>query len=158
MTQVQKFLILSLRIAIGWIFLYAAYQQITDPDWSAAAFLGQTRTAHDFFTWFAAPSQVLITDFLVKWGHLFIGLSLIFGFMMGLSGSLAAVLMFAYYLGHLDFPFVEDQSNFLVDFHLIYVGILCYLIAARASYFYGLDGLMQRSSFNQSTVLRWALE
>ena len=158
MTQTQKLLLLSLRIAIGWVFFYAAYQQISDPNWTAATFLGQTRTAHDFFAWFASPSQVSVTNFLVKWGHLLIGLSLIFGFLLRLSAFLAAILMFAYYLGHLDFPFVDDQSNFLIDYHLIYAGLLWYLMAARAGYFYGLDGWTQRLAFKQNASLRWALE
>jgi thiosulfate dehydrogenase (quinone) large subunit len=107
--------------------------------------LGQTKTANDFFAWFASPNRVAITDFLVKWGHLLIGLSLVAGAFIRVGASIGSVLMFIYYLAHLDFPYVENKNNFLVDYHLIYTGVLIYLVIARARDVFALDYWMQRS-------------
>lgn len=135
----DRLLLLFFRVAMGWIFLFAAYQQFSDPNWTAATFLGRTKTAHEFFAWFGSPTIVLATNVLVKWGHILIGISLFFGIVTRLGASLGAVLMFAYYIGHMDFPFVETRENLLVDYHLIYVGVLIHLIINDAGTTIGLD-------------------
>lgn len=155
MTQAETYLVLFFRVTMGWIFLYASYQQITDQNWTAATFLGQTKTANDFFVWFASPSRVAVTDFLVKWGHLLIGLSLIFGLLTRVGATFGAALMFIYYLVHLDFPYVENKDNFLVDYHLIYVGVLVYLIIARDRDVFGLDHWVHRTLRNK---VRWTFD
>jgi thiosulfate dehydrogenase [quinone] large subunit len=43
-----------------------------------------------------------ITTFLVGYGHLLIGLSLIFGLMVRISASVGIMLM--YWMAHMDFP------------------------------------------------------
>lgn len=159
MIQAEKSLVLFFRLSMGWIFLYASYQQITDPNWTAATFLGQTKTANEFFAWFASPSRVAITDFLVKWGHLLIGLSLIAGLLISIGARLGAFLMLIYYLAHLDFPYVESKDNFLVDYHLIYAGVLVYLVMARSDDTLAVDPWLRRSPFlRRHKSLRWLFE
>ena len=145
MTKMERSLAEIFRVAMGWVFLYAAYQQISDPQWTAATFLNRTKTAHDFFVWFASPTQVAVTNFLVKWGHLLIGISLILGLLTRVGAFLGAVLMSMYYIAHMDFPYVESQSNFIVDYHLIYIGVLIYLIIMRAGHYVGLDYFVSRT-------------
>jgi thiosulfate dehydrogenase [quinone] large subunit len=152
----EKSLALFFRLMMGWVFLYAAYQQISDPNWTAAAFLNQTKTAHDFFAWFASPTKVAITDFLVKWGHLLIGLSLISGLFTRVGAFFGAILMFIYYLAHIEFPYVENQSNFLVDYHLAYAGVLVYLMIVQAGHVIGLDRWASRAEIvRQHPALQW---
>jgi thiosulfate dehydrogenase (quinone) large subunit len=156
MNPMEKALAVFFRVTMGWVFLYAAYQQISDPNWTAATFLDETRTAHDFFVWFASPTKVAATNFLVKWGHLSIGLSLVFGFLTRLSAFKGAILMFVYYLAHMDFPYVENQSNFLVDYHLIYLGVLVQLMISGAGHIVGLDRWVSRSHIlHEHPFLRW---
>jgi thiosulfate dehydrogenase [quinone] large subunit len=143
-TPTERALAVFFRVTMGWVFLYAAYLQFSDPNWTAATFLNQTKTAHDLFAWVMAPTRVTIIDHLVKWGHLLIGLSLISGLLTGMSAFFGAILMFTYYLAHMDFPYVESQSNFLVDSHLIYVGVLVQIIATRAGCIVGLDYFISR--------------
>lgn len=154
-----KFLIVFFRVAMGWIFIYAAYQQITDPYWSAAAFLNKTKTIHDLFAWVASPTKVTVTDFLVKWGHLLIGLSLVSGLLTRAGAFFGAVLMAIYYVAHMDFPYIENHSNFLVDYHLIYVGVLVLLIIARAGQVFGLDYWVSRMPiFEENQFLQWVID
>jgi thiosulfate dehydrogenase (quinone) large subunit len=145
MRLMEKSTTLFFRVTLGWLFLYAAYQQISDPNWTAATFLNETKSAHDFFEWFASPARVAITNFAVKWGHLLIGLSLFFGLLTRVGAFFGAVLMFTYYLAHMDFPYVESHDNFIVDYHLVYIGILVHLIITRAGRFVGLDNWLSRS-------------
>ena len=87
-TTQERALILFLRLAIGWTFLYAAITQFADPAWSAAGFLNSTKTFHWLMAGFAAPNILPITNFLVRWGHLLIGLSLISGLLVRASAPL----------------------------------------------------------------------
>jgi len=78
--------------------------------------------------------------FLVKWGHLLIGLSLVSGLLVRVSGPCGMVLLGVYYLAHLDFPYVETHATFILDYHIVYIALLGYLVAARAGHVWGLDG------------------
>jgi thiosulfate dehydrogenase [quinone] large subunit len=144
-TPLHRGLILFFRIAMGWTFLYAGVTQlIIEPNWSAAAFLTHTKTFHDVLAPFAAPTILPVTDFLVKWGHFLIGLALISGLMVRVSGILGVLLMLVYYMAHLDFPYVETKLNFIMDYHLVYAGVIIYLIAVRAGHVYGLGGYVEK--------------
>ena len=79
----------------------------------------------------------------MKWGHLLIGLSLISGFMVRVSGPFGILLMITYYFAHMKFPLHRGTVNFLVDYHLVYATVIVYLIAHRAGHVFGLDGLVE---------------
>jgi thiosulfate dehydrogenase (quinone) large subunit len=142
-TNLDRGVIFVLRILIGWTFLYAGVWQIWE-NFDTAGFLNHVVTFHDEFAIFAAPAVLPITDFLVKWGHLLIGLSLISGFLVRISGPFGILLMITYYFAHMEFPYIENHLNFLVDFHLVYATVIVYLIAHRAGHVWGLDGLVER--------------
>jgi thiosulfate dehydrogenase [quinone] large subunit len=139
----EKSVILYFRLAIGWTFLYAGGSQLLG-HFSAAGFLGATKTFHPFFVWFAAPGMLPYTDFLVKWGHLLIGLSLISGLLVRVSAPFGILLLGTYYFAHMDFPYIEGPTNMIIDYHLIYMGVLVYLIAKHAGHVFGLDGWVEK--------------
>jgi thiosulfate dehydrogenase [quinone] large subunit len=140
-------LIVYFRLAMGWTFLYAGATQLTEPNFTAATFLAHTKTFHDLFAWFAAPAIVPYTDFLVTWGHTLIGLSLVSGLLVRFGAPFGVLLMMVYYLAHLDFPYVENHFNFIMEYHLVYAGVLVYLVAARAGHVWGLDGWVEQMPF-----------
>ena len=140
----RKLLVVYLRLTLGWIFLYAGLSQVLNPSFTAAHFLQTTKTFHAFFTLFTRPDLAPVTDFLVQWGHTLIGLSLISGLLVRLSAPFGCLLMGTYYLAHMDFPYIETKLNFLVDYHLVYVGVLIALIMVDAGRVWGLDGLVGR--------------
>ena len=139
----DRVVIFVLRILVGWTFLYAGSWQILQ-HYSAAGFLNHVVTFHDFFAYFAAPAILPYTDFLMKWGHLLIGLSLVSGFMVRVSGPFGILLMVTYYFAHMDWPFIENHLNLLVDFHLVYATVIVFLVAHHAGHAWGLDGLIER--------------
>ena len=148
--SLQKSLIVFFRVTMGWTFLYAGARQLLDPGWSVVGFLSHTKTFHDFFAAFATPAVAPITTFLVQWGHLLIGLSLLSGLLVRVSGIFAIFLLGTYYFAHMDFPYIETRVNMIVDYHLVYIGVLVYLIAMRAGFVWGLDGWIEKLSYRHS--------
>jgi thiosulfate dehydrogenase [quinone] large subunit len=139
----EKGLILFFRLAMGWTFLYAAGWQLLE-HFSAAEFLGATKTFHVIFAWLAAPGMVPYVDVMVKWGHLLIGLSLVSGLLVRVSASFGILLLGTYYFAHMDFPFIDGHTNMIMEYHLVYIAVLVYLIAKRAGHVCGLDGWVDR--------------
>ena len=71
--------VLAFRLLMGWTFLYAGAWQVLSSDFSAAAFLAHTKTFHDVYAPLTSPAIAPVLTFLVSWGHLLIGLSLVSG-------------------------------------------------------------------------------
>jgi hypothetical protein len=82
---------------------------------------------------FTTPTMAAITTFMVEYGHLLIGLSLLTGLMVRVSASFGVVLMIIYWFAHMDWPFIESTNNFIVDYHLVYGGVLVYHRQARGA-------------------------
>ena len=146
-TPYEKGVLFYLRMTMAWTFLYAASHQVFDPGWSVVGFLSHTKTFHDVYMAFTAPSIAPILTFLVSYGHLLIGLSLLVGLMVRVSATFGIALMLLYWTAHMDFPYIENTNNFLLDYHLVYAGVLVFLIGKRAGHVFGLDGVVERLSF-----------
>lgn len=88
--KIPKGLTLFFRLAMAWTFLYPAFHQVFDPKFSVAGFLKHgTKTFHGLFSIFATSTMAPITTFLVAYGHLLIGLSLLLGLMVRVRRALA---------------------------------------------------------------------
>src|SRR5581483_2193175 len=109
-----------------------ASHQVFVPSFSVVGFLSHTKTFHDFFAMFTTPAMAPITTFMVEYGHLLIGLSLLTGLLVRVSAAFGVLLMITYWFAHMDWPFIENTNNFIVDYHLVYAGVLVYLIVKRA--------------------------
>jgi thiosulfate dehydrogenase [quinone] large subunit len=154
----ERGLIFFFRIAMAWTFLYAASHQVFDPKWSVVGFLSHTKTFHDLFAIFTTPTMAPITTFLVEYGHLLIGLSLLFGLMVRVSASFGVMLMLIYWMAHMDFPFIENTNNFLLDYHIVYAGVLIYLIVKQAGHVWGLDGWVENHlTVARNPAVHWAI-
>lgn len=148
-SSMERSLILYFRFVMAWTFLYAASHQVFDPTWTVVGFLQRTKTFHDLFAVFTTPTMAPITTFLVKYGHLLIGLSLLSGLMVRVSAAFGMLLMVLYWMAHMDWPYIENRNNFIVDYHLVYAGVLLYLIVKRAGHVFGLDAWAENLSFIQ---------
>ena len=146
-SKIEQGLIVYFRITMAWTFLYAASHQVFDPNFTVVGFLGHTKTFHDLFSVFTTDTMAPITTFLVEYGHLLIGLSLLFGFMVRVSASFGVALMVIYWMAHMDWPFIENKNNFIVDYHLVYAGVLVFLIVKRAGHVLGLDAWAEKLPF-----------
>lgn len=151
-------LILLLRLSLAWIFLFAASHQVFVADFSVAGFLGSTKTFHWLFASLTAPVPAAILSFFVAYGHLLIGLSLLSGLFVRVSAVFGIAIMLLYWMAHMDFPFISDANNFLVDEHIIYALVLGLLIAVRAGHIWGLDSWAENQpTVSQNRWLAWAV-
>jgi thiosulfate dehydrogenase [quinone] large subunit len=140
----DRFILVFFRLAMGWTFLYAASHQLLDPKFSVAGFLSHTKTFHNAYAIFTTPDWAPFITALVSYGHLLIGLSLLVGLMVRISAAFGILLMLMYWTAHMDFPYIENANNFLLDYHIVYAGVLAFLIAKRAGHVLGLDGYLER--------------
>jgi thiosulfate dehydrogenase [quinone] large subunit len=154
-TQTERALILFFRLTMAWTFLYAASHQVLVPGWSVAGFLNSTKTFHGIYSQFTGPAIAPVLSFLVGYGHLLIGLSLLVGLMVRLSAVFGILLMLLYWTAHMDFPYISDTNNFLVDEHIVYAGVLVLLIVERAGHVFGLDAWAEKLDFFRQRP--WAL-
>ncbi len=145
----ERALIVFFRLAMAWTFLYAASHQVFVPGWSVAGFLNSTKTFHGFYSLFTGPVVAPVLSFLVSYGHLLIGLSLLFGLMVRVSSVAGIALMLLYWTAHMDFPYISNANNFLVDEHIVYAGVLTYLIVKHAGHVWGLDGWAEKTRIVQ---------
>jgi thiosulfate dehydrogenase (quinone) large subunit len=138
MGQFQKISLFLLRISLGWMFLYAGITKVLDPAWSAAGYLKGAKTFAGLYQWLASPGIIPVVNFVNEWGLTLLGVSLILGVFVRLSGVLGAVLMFIYYLPILQFPYPNAHA-YIVDEHIIYATALLFLAAIKAGRVWGLE-------------------
>jgi thiosulfate dehydrogenase [quinone] large subunit len=146
-SSLEKSLIFYFRLTMAWTFLYAASHQVFVPSFSVVGFLSHTKTWHDVFVVFTTPTMAPITTFMVEYGHLLIGLSLLTGLMVRVSASFGVLLMITYWFAHMDWPFIENTNNLIVDYHLVYAGVLVLLVVKSAGHVWGLDGWAENLNF-----------
>jgi thiosulfate dehydrogenase (quinone) large subunit len=153
---VERFLIVLFRVTIGWTFLWAFIHHFGD-DGFVTGFLSHTKTFHDVYAPFTNPAVAPTLTVLVEYGHLLIGLSLISGLLVRASAPFAIMLMLLYWTAHMEFPYVENANNYLVDYHIVYAGVLVYLIIKRAGHVLGLDGWVEKHLLSEGSNpgLRW---
>jgi thiosulfate dehydrogenase [quinone] large subunit len=150
----RKFL-LAFRLLMAWTFLYAASHQVLNPKFSAVAFLTHTKTFHDVYAVIALPAFDPVLTFLVSYGHLLIGLSLLVGFMVRVSGVAGILLLMMYWTAHMDWPYIENNNNLIVDYHIVYSTVLLFLVVKGAGSVWGLDAwAREQPSFQKNRFLR----
>jgi thiosulfate dehydrogenase [quinone] large subunit len=151
----ERGFVLVFRLLMAWTFLYAASHQVFNPKFSAVAFLSQTKTFHDVYSVIAIPAFDPVLTFLVSYGHLLIGLSLLVGLCVRISATFAVALLVMYWTAHMDWPFIENRNNFIVDYHIVYAILCVYLIARSAGHVWGLDAWAAKLAFvKQHPVLK----
>ena len=156
-TPATRSLIVLLRLAMAWIFIYAASHQVLVPGYSIAGFLNSTKTFHGLFAPFTAPATDAVLSFLVSYGHLLIGLSLLTGLLVRVSAMFGILLMILYWMAHMDFPYISDHNSLLVDQHIVFALVLGLLIAVRAGHIFGLDAwAAKQGPVQHNKVLAWA--
>src|SRR6516165_8352598 len=143
------------RMTAGSLFLHASLaDEILNPRFVETHFIpvvNQAGPFHPFFSIFADPALAPIIGPLVPYGHLLIGLSLLTGLMVRISGSVGFVLLMFYLLVGIQTPDLNVVNHSAVvipiiltyridifagtilgDVHTVYCAILVYLIVGDA--------------------------
>lgn len=140
LNSAQKVSLFLLRVGMGWLFLYAGFDKLRNPAWSAAGYIKRAKLFTPFYSWLAEPTILPVVNFLNEWGLTLIGLSLILGIFVRLSSYLGVIMMLLYYfaISTFNFPYPTSHS-FLVEEHIIYSAALIVLAAFEAGRVWGLE-------------------
>lgn len=138
MTTFHRFSLVFLRVTTGWMYFYAGITKVINPEWSAAGYIKGAKTFAGAFAWFLNPQVLPVVDFLVKWGLVALGVSLVLGLFVRLSSYLGILLMLLFYLPILNFPFA-GQHAYIIDEHIIYIAGLLVLASFRSGHVWGLE-------------------
>jgi thiosulfate dehydrogenase [quinone] large subunit len=134
----QNISLFFLRIAMGFMFLYAGLTKVLDSSWSAEGYIKGAKVLPQLFHYFLAPGTLPAVNLLNEWGLVLLGVSLILGVFVRISAPLGAILMVLYYLAAFEMPKFGVSQSFFVDQHIIYIGALAVLAAFNAGKSWGL--------------------
>jgi uncharacterized membrane protein YphA (DoxX/SURF4 family) len=145
--NITIWLLTSLRILIGWHFLFEGLSKLLNPNWSASSYLMESKWLFSgFFHWLIGSSTSLqIVNFLNIWGLILVGLGLFLGFLPRLSSIAGALLLLLYYVANPPFVYSSMPSTnhfYLINYNLIEAIALIILASLRQDYLWGLQRLI----------------
>jgi thiosulfate dehydrogenase [quinone] large subunit len=153
--KAQVFWLVSLRVLIGWHFLYEGMVKLVNPNWSSVGYLLDSQGwFRELFLWFTSSPSILKTvDFLNVWGLIAVGLGLILGLFTRAALAVGIALMAMYYLSHppfigLQYGLPMEGSYLIVNKTLIELVAMAVLMVFPANRSIGLDGLIFRKSLS----------
>lgn len=150
-TTSEKFVLVALRLLIGWHVLYEGFAKLLIPNWTSASFLKESQwILKGFSGWIISNPGVLnAVDFLNTWGLILIGLGLILGLFTRIASISGAALLLVYYLNNppligLEYSVPAEGSYLVVSKTLIESMALVVLAVFPSGYFAGLDILVSK--------------
>jgi thiosulfate dehydrogenase (quinone) large subunit len=151
-TNLQTFLLVALRILIGWYFLYEGLVKITNPDWSSFGYLMDSKGlfAGVFHGMANNANVVAVVDWLNKWGLTMIGLGLMLGFLTQIALFAGMILCVFYYLSHpalagVSYLMPQEGSYLWVNKTLTEAFMLAVLLVFPTGHIVGLDRFIFKS-------------
>ncbi len=151
--------LVALRFGLGFMFLYGGYEKIVTE-------LGGKMATKGFLAHVAGPLSGVFTsmsgnpavEYLLVYGELLIGLSLILGVVTrvgGVSGALLSGLLYLSTLPAMPATYTGGyfnyllQNNALVNEYIIFILVFVAFVFLVPGRFFGLDALLQNSKFVQ---------
>jgi thiosulfate dehydrogenase [quinone] large subunit len=147
----QQFVLVLLRVLIGWHFLYEGLLKLLSPSWSAKRYLMSSESFLDnFFAWLSSDAMIGIIDFMTIALLLIVGLTLILGIFEKIGILAGVALLVLFYLAHPSFPGIEsaapsEGNYFIVNKNLIELAALLVLWFFPTSKYFGLSQLFSTS-------------
>jgi len=145
-SNIQLFWLVTLRVIIGWHFLYEGMVKLVNPNWSSVGYLMDSQGfLREFFVSLASNHSTLqIIDFLNIWGLIAIGLGLILGLFSRPALIAGVVLLGFYYLSHppftgLKYALPVEGSYLIVNKILVELVTMVVLFLFPTSKIIGLD-------------------
>lgn len=157
MTTRQQKLLATLRIALGWLLLYAGLTKLTTEGWSAAGFLTHAQTFSNFYASLAEPGILPFVNFVNVWGQILLGSALILGVAVRWASIFGVVMMALYYFPGLDFPKIGEHS-YLVDEHVIYALALLIVGSFRGEHIWSAKHWFARLPFFSNSAAKKLLD
>jgi len=150
-TSIQTFLLVTLRVLLGWYFLYEGIVKITNPDWTCYPYLmdSQGPFAGLYHSMAANTDLVFAFDFLNMWGLTFIGLGLILGLFTQLALVFGMLILVLYFCSHPALAFVSyamptEGSYLWVNKTLLEIFTMAVLLAFPTGHIVGIDRFLSK--------------
>jgi len=151
----QLYGLVTLRVLIGWHFLYEGISKIINPYWSSAAYLLDSKWIFSGLaeTIVSNPNLLGISDFVNMWGLTLVGASLLLGLCSRYSALVGMGFVILYYLFAPPFLGLEyarpgEGSYIIVNKNLIEACALWVLYTFPTGQIIGLDRLLTKSESN----------
>ncbi|HLG41274.1 MAG TPA: hypothetical protein VI461_16455, partial [Chitinophagaceae bacterium] len=128
LTKVQGYVLVLLRILIGWHFLYEGVIKAYNPSWTSRGYLLSASILKPFFIWLASDSLISVIDNLNIIALIAVGISLLIGIKVKWGCIGGVLLLLFYYLAHPPFPGLpqgpSEGSYWIVNKNLIEMAAL----------------------------------
>jgi thiosulfate dehydrogenase [quinone] large subunit len=153
----QLVALVSLRMLIGWHFLYEGVAKLSNPYWTSAGYLQESKGWFSGFFMDLAnnPGALGVVDNLNQWGLLLIGLALLVGVFSRTAAFAGVILLALYYLAAPPFPTLEyvmpsEGSYLIVNKILVELAALLVIVGFPTAHRIGLDRLLFRKRHQES--------
>lgn len=150
-TSIQRYVLVGLRILIGWHILFEGVSKLLIPNWSSVSFLMESKwILQGVANWISSSPGVLSTvDFLNTWGLIAIGLGLILGLFTRTAAISGSVLLLIYYLVNppligLEYSVPAEGNYLIINKTLIEAVALVLLAVFPSGLMAGLDIYIRR--------------
>jgi thiosulfate dehydrogenase [quinone] large subunit len=135
--------LLYFRLLLAVAFIFSAYRGMHDFD-VAMTGVGEQSIALDHFGSLSMTLPVMRYAYLaLVYVQLFIGMALLVGLFVRLSAFLGAIMVLGYWVGQVELPWIVDPSQLMINYHLIFLGVLLVLFKEHAGEYIGLDALIK---------------
>ena len=148
----QLWMLVIVRVLIGWHFLYEGLVKLMNPSWSSLGYLMDSKGlfAGMFHSIAASPAMVNIADFMNMWGLTAIGVGLILGCFTQVATIGGVILLAFYCMSHpagisTDYALPSEGSYLWVNKNLIELFTLALLFYFPTGSQVGFDRLLFRS-------------
>jgi len=147
-------ILVILRVAVGWHFLYEGITKVLNPNWSSIGYLMDSKgfMSGIFHSIAQNSSMLAFADFMNEWGLILIGLGLILGCFTRLAAYSGMLLLAMYYLSHppfigLTYALPSEGSYLIVDKVFIEFFTMWILALIPTGREIGLDMLIYKKSY-----------
>ena len=145
----QLYGLVTLRVLIGWHFLYEGVSKLINPYWSSAAYLLDSKGPFSGLaeTIVSNPTLLSISDYVNMWGLTLVGASLLLGLFSRYTTLIGMGLVILYYLFAppllgLEYSRPGEGSYIIVNKNLIEACALWVIYSFPTSHVIGLDRLL----------------
>ena len=151
----QLYGLVTLRVLIGWHFLYEGVSKLINPYWSSAAYLLDSKGPFSGLaeTIVSNPTLLSISDYVNMWGLTLVGASLLLGLFSCYTALIGMGLVILYYLFAppllgLEYSRPGEGSYIIVNKNLIEACALWVIHSFPTSHVIGLDRLLSNPKSN----------
>lgn len=156
------YVLVALRVVMGWILFQGGIVKVLDPTWTAAGFLQfAIPEGNPFVAQFAAMAGNPVIDFLVPWGLTLTGIGLILGALTRWNAFWGAFMMIMFWAASLTGGLAQGlplEHGWVMDDHLLYAILLFGLGAFGAGRILGVDRYLENTAWiKRYPILKYLL-